>query len=186
LKHFLSTHTREDGTTPSLAQLDVLILGSGGVARAIAHGLHAEGAHLTIAGRNTEKTHALAEEVHCKNVDWQGRHNVRAEVVINCTPIGMHPKVDESPVHHSFLAPNMIVFDTVYTPETTLLLREAKGRGCKTISGVEMFIRQAARQFELFTQRTPDLDKMREIVRKALSPLSKSLEQEAESAERGD
>lgn len=186
LKHVLSTHTREDGTSPSLAQIDVLILGSGGVARAIAHGLHAEGAHITIAGRNYEKTHKLAEEVHCKAIDWQGRHNVRCEVVINCTPIGMHPKVDETPVHHSFLAPNMVVFDTVYTPETTMLIREAKSRGCKLVTGVEMFVRQAARQFELFTNRVPDLDKMRDVVRKALSPISKALEEEAEAAATGD
>ena len=185
LKYFLSTHQREDGTSPKLAQLDVLILGSGGAARAIAHGLHAEGAHLSIAGRNDEKTHALAAEVHCKAVEWQGRHNVRCEVLINCTPIGMHPNVDESPVHHSFLQPGMVVFDVVYTPETTLLIREAKARGCGVITGVEMFVRQAAKQFELFTNKTPDLDKMREIVRKAMSPITRALEKEAEEAHEG-
>jgi len=182
LKHFLGTHTRDDGTSPGLAQLDVLILGSGGVARAVAHGLHAEGSHLTIATRNEEKGHALAAEVHCKCVDWQGRHNVRCDILINCTPIGMHPNVDDAPVHHSFLQPGMIVFDTVYTPETTMLIREAKARGAGVITGVEMFVRQAARQFELFTGKAPDLDKMREIVRKAMSPIVKALEAEAEEA----
>jgi 3-dehydroquinate dehydratase/shikimate dehydrogenase len=73
----------------------------------------------------------------------------------------------------------------VYTPETTLLIREAKSRGCGTITGVEMFVRQAARQFELFTNKTPDLDKMREIVRKAMSPITGSLEREADEAVQG-
>ena len=59
-------------------------------------------------------------------------------------------------------------------PETTLLIREAKARGCGVITGVEMFVRQAARQFELFTNKTPDLDKMREIVRKAMSPITRA------------
>lgn len=185
LKHFLSHQVRDDNTSPKLSQLDVLILGSGGVARAIAHGLHAQHAHLTISSRNEETAKSLAAEVHCKTVDWQARHNVRCDILINCTPVGMHPKVDESPIHHSFLQPGMIVFDTVYSPETTLLLREARSRGCGVVTGVEMFIRQAARQFELFTNKSPDLDKMREIVRKALSPIAKALEQEAEDAEHG-
>jgi 3-dehydroquinate dehydratase/shikimate dehydrogenase len=56
------------------------------------------------------------------------------------------------------------------------LIREARSRGCETITGVDMFVRQAARQFELFTGMTPDLAAMREIVRKALSPLTKAIE----------
>ncbi|CAN5163785.1 shikimate dehydrogenase [soil metagenome] len=186
LKYFLGTHLREDGTYPALDQLDVLILGSGGAARALAHGLHVEKAHLTIAARNEDKGHALAAEVHCKYIPWEGRHNARCDVLINCTPIGMHPKVDETPVHHSYLQPGMVVFETVYTPETTLLVREAKSRGCGVVTGVEMFVRQAAMQFEMFTHKVPDLDKMRSILRKAMSPLVKSLEKEAEDAEKGE
>lgn len=182
LKHYLSMHPREDGTTPGLDQMAVLILGSGGVARAIAHGLHARGAQLTIAGRTEESHKKLAAEVHCKSIDWQGRHNVRCDILINCTPIGMHPRVDESPVHHSFLQPGMIVFDTVYNPETTMLLREAQARGCGTISGVEMFVRQAARQFEIFTSKVADIDRMRTVMRKAMSPIPRALEEEAEDA----
>ena len=61
-------------------------------------------------------------------------------------------------------------------PETTLLIREARTRGCDTITGVDMFVRQAARQCELFVGMTPDLAVMRDIVRKALSPLTKAIE----------
>jgi 3-dehydroquinate dehydratase/shikimate dehydrogenase len=92
--------------------------------------------------------------------------------------------VDESPIHFSALKPGMIVFDTIYTPETTLLIREARTRGCYTITGVDMFVRQAARQIELFVGQTPDVAVMREIMRKALSPLTKAFEPE-EKAEGG-
>jgi 3-dehydroquinate dehydratase/shikimate dehydrogenase len=89
----------------------------------------------------------------------------------------MHPNVDEAPCHFSILKPGTTVFDTIYTPETTLLLREARSRGCDTITGVDMFVRQAARQIELFTGLPPDTDAMRVIMRKALSPLTKAFEE---------
>jgi 3-dehydroquinate dehydratase/shikimate dehydrogenase len=92
----------------------------------------------------------------------------------------MHPNVDESPIHVSVLKPGVTVFDTIYTPETTLLIREAKARGCHIITGVEMFVRQAARQIELFTGLVPDLEAMRLIMRKALSPLTRAFEEEGE------
>jgi len=149
------------------------------VARAIAHALHQEGSALTITARTNDRAMKLAEEVKCRIVDWQARHNINCDVVINCTPVGMHPDVDQMPIHASFLRPGLTVFDTVYTPETTLLLREAKSRGCFTISGVEMFIRQAAGQIRSFTGKEPPLDKMRSIMRKALSPVSRALEDEA-------
>ena len=65
----------------------------------------------------------------------------------------MHPNVDESPIHKTFLKPSMLVFDTVYNPETTLLIKEARTRNCAVITGVEMFVRQAMLQFFLFTRQ---------------------------------
>jgi 3-dehydroquinate dehydratase/shikimate dehydrogenase len=72
----------------------------------------------------------------------------------------------------------MTVFDTIYTPETTLLIREARTRGCHTITGVDMFVRQAARQIELFVGHSPNLTMMRDVMRKALSPLTKAFDEE--------
>jgi 3-dehydroquinate dehydratase/shikimate dehydrogenase len=167
----------KEGPVPQFSQLTFLLLGAGGVARAIAHALHREGAHITITSRTYERAQRLAEEVKCRAVDWQARHNVSCDVLINCTPVGMHPNVDEAPIHFSFLNPGMTVFDTIYRPETTLLIREARSRGCHTITGVDMFVRQAARQFELFTGVTPDLELMHTIVRKALSPLTQAFEE---------
>ena len=68
----------------------------------------------------------MAEEVGGRHIEWQGRHSVLCDVVINCTSVGMHPEVDEAPLHPSFLKPGLVVFDTVYTPETTLLVKEAR------------------------------------------------------------
>ena len=66
----------------------------------------------------------------------------------------------------------MVVFDTVYTPETTMLIREAKTRGAQVITGVELFIRQAGAQFQLFTGQEPPLDLMGKVLRRALSPVT--------------
>lgn len=181
LKAHLSEKAR-DGAVTQLSQCVVLILGAGGVARAIAHALHREGAHLVITSRTPERSHKLAEEVKCKTLDWHARHSIFFDILINCTPVGMHPNVDEAPVHFSILKPGVTVFDTIYNPETTLLIREAKARGCDTITGVDMFVRQAARQIELFVEQAPDLAVMREIVRKALSPLTR-LNEKAEDVE---
>jgi 3-dehydroquinate dehydratase/shikimate dehydrogenase len=156
----------------SVAGRVALILGSGGVARAAAHALHHKGAMVVITGRTGDRAHALATEVGCRHVEWNARHSVLCELVLNCTSVGMHPQVDESPLHHSFLRPGLVVFDAVYTPEQTLLVKEARERGCQVVTGVEMFIRQAALQFEHFTARPAPIDLFRKVVRRALSPVT--------------
>jgi 3-dehydroquinate dehydratase/shikimate dehydrogenase len=184
----LKAHLAEkakDGPVPQFSQLSVLLLGAGGAARAIAHALHREGAHLTITSRTYERAQALAEEVKCRAVDWHARHSITFDVLINCTPVGMHPNVDEAPCHFSILKPGTTVFDTIYNPETTLLIREARVRGADTITGVDMFVRQAARQIELFVGMTPDIERMQKIMRKALSPLTKAFDDE-DGQKKGD
>jgi 3-dehydroquinate dehydratase/shikimate dehydrogenase len=156
---------------PSLNSKVVLVLGAGGVGRAVAHALRSEGALVNVANRTSERAAALAEEVGGRHIEWQGRHSVLCDAVINCTSVGMHPDVDDSPLHHSFLKPGLVVFDTIYTPETTLLIKEARSRGCHVITGVELFVRQAAQQFKLFTQRDAPIDLMRKAVKRALSPV---------------
>jgi len=171
---------KSGGTVREFAGLHVLLLGAGGVSRAIAHALHRAGAIVTIASRTGNTAKALATEVGCKAVEWVARHNVApCELLVNGTPLGMHPKVDESPIHAGYLTPEMCVFDTVYNPEQTLLLRDARDRAAGTVSGVEMFARQAALQFELFTKREASLEMIRELIRKALSPLTKAMDGES-------
>jgi 3-dehydroquinate dehydratase/shikimate dehydrogenase len=166
---------------PSLNSKVVLVLGAGGIARSVAHALRAEGALVSITNRTTERAAALAEEIGGRHIEWQGRHSVLCDVVINCTSVGMHPDVDEAPLHPSFLKPGLVVFDTVYTPETTLLVKEARSRGCHVITGVELFVRQAAQQFKLFTQREAPIDLMRKVVKRALSPVAIRDEEEQEN-----
>jgi 3-dehydroquinate dehydratase / shikimate dehydrogenase len=161
-----------DGTPSELHTRSVLLLGAGGVARAIAHALKGRVAMLTITNRTGERATRLAEEVNCRSVDWNARHTVLCDLLINCTSVGMHPNVDEAPIHPSFLRPNLMVFETVYTPETTLLVKDARARGCHVLTGVDMFVRQAALQFELFTGRAAPLEVMRGIVKRVLSPVT--------------
>jgi 3-dehydroquinate dehydratase/shikimate dehydrogenase len=157
---------------PSLDSRVVLVLGAGGVARSIAHALHKEGALVTIVNRTSERAQALAHEVGCRHVEWSARHGVLCDIVVNCTSLGMHPNLDQTPLHPSYLKKGLVVFDTVYTPEQTLLLKEARERGCHVVSGVEMFIRQAAHQFRLFTGRDAPVDLIRKVVKRALSPVT--------------
>lgn len=156
----------------SLYSKVVLVLGAGGIGRAVVHALRSEGALIIVANRTSERAAVLAEEVGGRHIEWQGRHSVLCDVVVNCTSVGMHPDLDQSPLHPSFLKPGLVVFDTVYTPETTLLVKEARSRGCHVITGVELFVRQAAQQFKLFTQRDAPIELMRKAVKRALSPIA--------------
>lgn len=152
-----------------LQNRQVLILGAGGVARAIGHALVNLDAIVTISSRTAERAQALASEIGCQQVTWENRGSVFAEIVINCTPVGMHPNVNKTPFNEVWLRENALVFDTIYTPENTLLLKNARSRGCSTISGLEMFVRQAAKQFELFTGLEAPIDYIREVMRKGIS-----------------
>jgi len=147
----------------------VLMLGAGGVARAIGMGIVRNGGALALCSRTAARSKALAEQLLCRHVTWENRGSEFADILINCTPVGMYPNMDETPFHQNWLRDGMIVFDTIYTPENTLLIKEAKERGCVTISGVEMFIRQAAAQFERFTGKAAPLDVLRETLRRGIS-----------------
>jgi 3-dehydroquinate dehydratase/shikimate dehydrogenase len=148
----------------------VLLLGAGGAAKAIAMGVMRAGAVLTIANRTKARAAQLADCLGCVLAQWENRGAVYADILINCTSVGMHPDVDKSPFAENWLREGMVVFDTVYTPERTLLIAQARERRCRTVTGVEMFIRQAARQFELFTGRAAPIETMRAALKRAISP----------------
>lgn len=160
-----------DGRTsnPTLKDKRVLILGAGGVARAAVCAMQQQGASVVITNRTKARAKELAEELGCLTVPWENRGAEKLDVLINCTSVGMLPDVNESPYEQHWLHESMLVFDTVYTPENTLLMKHAKERGCRTASGIEMFVRQAARQFELFTDGEAPLDYMTETLRRYLS-----------------
>jgi 3-dehydroquinate dehydratase/shikimate dehydrogenase len=161
-----------DNTPVRLESLTALVVGAGGIARSVAHALHRAHAPVTITNRTTKRAHELAAEVGCRTVEWDARHSVLCDLLINCTPVGMHPNLDESPMHHSYFKEGLTVFDTIYTPETTLMVKEAKSRGAHIITGVDLFVRQAALQFKLFTGREAPLEFMRQLAKRALSPVA--------------
>ncbi len=130
-----------------------LVLGAGGVSRAIAWGLKREAARVTIANRTFERGKALAEELGVEAVRWHELEAARPQIVVNGTSVGMTPDVEASPVNASLFGKDMVAFDTVYTPRRTRFLRDAEARGASTIEGVEMFLRQANHQFRLWTGR---------------------------------
>ncbi len=102
-------------------------------------------------------------------MDWAGRASAEYDVLINATPVGMHPHLDESPMDPRWFIRGTVVFDTVYNPEQTLLIKHAREAQCITVTGVEMFMRQAAQQFKLFTGQDADMDLIRRVIRKAIS-----------------
>jgi len=89
--------------------------------------------------------------------------------MINCTPVGMYPDMDVTPFEPEWFDPNCVVFDTIYNPEQTLFIKQAREAGCTTITGIDMFVRQAARQFKLFTGTNPDVKLIRYEVKRAIS-----------------
>ncbi|MCA9115198.1 MAG: shikimate dehydrogenase [Planctomycetaceae bacterium] len=157
------------GGSDDLAGRKVLLLGSGGAARAIAMAMVQRQAAVTIASRTHSHAVKLSEELGCQQIQWENRGTVFSEILINCTPVGMHPEVDETPFAENWLREGMVVFDTVYNPENTLLLKQARERSCVTVSGIEMFVRQAALQFERFTGQEPPEELMRDTVRRGIS-----------------
>ncbi|MBI4864086.1 MAG: shikimate dehydrogenase [Candidatus Riflebacteria bacterium] len=167
---------RAEGET--VAGKRVLLLGSGGAARAIAFALarDATPGAMEILGIEDAQRDQLVEELGSKTgVPVTGGRLDRlrpaieeAQLLIHATPVGMHPREGESLVPPSLLRPDLPVFDIVYRPLTTRLLRDAEARGSRVVLGVGMFIHQAAVQFRLWTGREPPIPAMEEVVRARL------------------
>lgn len=165
---------REGGAT--LAGQRIVMMGSGGSARAIAFALAAESKAevLMLLGVDDKERVALARDLRAKTsvtveeypLDERalGRTVPDAQVLIHCTPVGMSPRADATCVPSALLHPGLTVMDVVYNPRETKLLKEAKRSGCKTISGIEMFLNQAVAQFELWTNQLAPVDVMRFVL----------------------
>ncbi|MCK4999582.1 MAG: shikimate dehydrogenase [Anaerohalosphaera sp.] len=147
-----------------LHSLTVAVIGAGGAGRAIVAGLVDVGAKVTIYNRTLQKAIALADEFGCKYAPAESIDSLTAQVIVNCTSIGMYPNTDASPVPAKCLKPAMTVFDTVYNPLQTMLLTQAKAAGANVVSGDEMFVRQAMAQYKIFTGQTANENIMRKTV----------------------
>ncbi len=160
---------------------NVLMLGSGGAARAIAFTLARAGSlkSLSILDIDTNMVNRLAADLQAgadtpigsASLDGDSLATAMeaADIIIHCTPVGMHPGVDASLVPAALFRPGQVVFDIVYNPLETKLLRDAGAKGLIAISGAEMFINQAALQFELFTGREAPVELMRQVVMRHLN-----------------
>jgi shikimate dehydrogenase len=144
----------------------VCIIGAGGAARAVAHGISKQGGQLIISNRSPVKGAALAAKFKARFIPMDRMDTIQADVVINTTSLGMHPHVEDVPFPAQNLIPGMVVMDVIYTPLNTRLLSIARKNGCTTIDGLSMFVAQAAAQFELWTGLKPDTQLMRTAVLK--------------------
>lgn len=152
-----------------LREKRVTIIGAGGAARAIAFGLKECHAQATIINRNYARAQSLARDVGCIARKIDDPQAFDTDILINATPVGMYPKINETPIDKDKLKPGMIVFDTIYNPIETKLLRDAKAQGCWTVSGLSMFAYQAAAQFKLWTGQMPSVEIIEEIAYKHLA-----------------
>lgn len=151
----------------------IAVLGAGGAARAAVAGFAAEGANVTVFNRTLAKAQALADEFSAASAPLDALDAYAFDLIINCTSLGMHPHVDATPVvfndaGNARSAHRPTVFDTVYNPKETKLLREAAAAGCETINGLEMFVRQGAAQYALWTDHQPPLDVFRAVLESRL------------------
>ncbi|GMN33388.1 hypothetical protein TIFTF001_004125 [Ficus carica] len=131
-----------------------IVIGAGGAGKALAYGAKAKGARVVIANRTYERARDIAETIGgdaLSLADLENFHPEDGMILANTTSIGMHPKVDETPLSKHALKHYSLVFDAVYTPKITKLLREAEESGATIVIGLEMFIGQAYEQFERFT-----------------------------------
>jgi len=146
----------------------VAVIGAGGAARALAHGVVDHGGKLTIVNRSEDKGRRLADEAHgdfCPLLDFSGSGY---DIVVNTTSVGMHPETDRMPVSRACLRPGMTVMDIVYNPMETQLLKAAKTAGCTVVDGVAMFVHQGAIQFERWTGTRAPVQLMKQTVIDAL------------------
>lgn len=143
--------------------LTVDVLGAGGSARAVCHGLSEMGCKITVFARATRDAGDFARWGVTVR-DWADRTAGSGDVVINCTPIGMWPNTDESPMPSDALRGRRLVFDLVYRPLRSKLLIEAEAAGTVTLGGLDMFIRQAATQLALWTGINPDTAAARDFL----------------------
>jgi shikimate dehydrogenase len=124
-----------------------VVLGAGGAARAVAWAMKREGATVCLSARRLEAAATLAAELVAEAVNWPP---VSADILINATPVGTWPDADKSPLTS---IPARIVYDLVYNPTETRLLRSARTAGAETIGGLEMLIAQAELQFSFWTDQ---------------------------------
>jgi len=159
----LSRHMR-------LPKSSILLAGNGGAARSAAFALIDHGATVSLVGRNPDRVRALAKICGAEPLLREQLESRHFDAFVHATPLGMFPKTDES--FFDDRIPADVVFDMVYNPLETALLRQAREQGKTIVRGIEMFIAQAVRQFELWTGETAPRAAMERAALEALGQRS--------------
>ena len=155
----------------SLSGLRAAVLGGGGAARAVAMALSSSGCRVTIHARH----HGQADEIASLTSVTAGKFPPTRgswDVLVNATSAGMYPSVDATPIAAADLT-GRVVYDLVYNPPATRLLREAAAAGCETIGGLEMLVGQAQEQFEWWTGVRPTAEIMSQAALQRLAEFTR-------------
>lgn len=153
---------------------NILIIGNGGSARAIAFTLIMQGANIFIAGRNAERIKPLVHDLrkkkpeieYCLIKDISLDFIKQIDIIINTTSVGMTPNIDNTPIDTDLIYSRHTIFDIVYSPNMTKLLLAGSDKNCKIVRGIEMLINQGARQFEIWTGKKAQISVMEDVLRK--------------------
>jgi shikimate dehydrogenase len=174
-------NTDADGAKKSLIDAgcnisgkNIVFLGAGGVARSLAYIMAEESNSIILTDLIEERAIAVANEIKEKmkvniegkisNKDTINESLKKADILINATPIGMYPRVEDTPITKDMLNADLFVFDVVYNPLETRLIREAAEIGCQTLGGLDMLVNQGILAFEWWTNQKPKKSLMRKKI----------------------
>jgi 3-dehydroquinate dehydratase/shikimate dehydrogenase len=167
------TNTDAEGVTVPLsrklrlAKSTILLIGNGGAARSAAYGLMESGAKVSIVGRNPDRVRSLAKACGAEPLLREQAEARKFDAVVHATPLGMYPNTEGCFFQNSI--PAELVFDMVYNPIETTLARHALQQGLTVVSGLQMFVEQAVRQFEIWTGSTAPRTVMEKAALEALN-----------------
>lgn len=154
----------------SLKNKIVALLGAGGAGRAVAYAVTQRGAKLAIYNRTIENARKLAQDFGGEARSLDTIKTIKnADIIINATSVGLYPNENETPLDKELMTSKQILFDAIYLPYETRLLKDAKQKGIRVIHGMEMLLQQGVEQFKLYTGYEAPEDFMRNVLRKFLT-----------------
>jgi shikimate dehydrogenase len=151
-----------------LSRRKCLLIGAGGAARSIGFTLKEKGIEVTVANRSIGSGEKLARFLGSPFVPLKDIEKIKADLIVQATPVGMYPHTDQCLIPGHLLKKGIVVMDIIYNPIETRALKLARDCGCKTISGLSMFIHQGGEQFRLWTGFEPPLKEMTRSVKEEL------------------
>ena len=153
----------------AVAGKKALVLGAGGAARGIIYALREFGAKVSIFNRTPQKAEVLAEKFEVEMIEFRNIQAAGFDLIVNCTPIGMFPQIEQSLLTADHIKKGSTVMDIITHPLETQLLKEAKKAGALTISGERMLLHQAVSQFEIWFDQPAPFDAMEKALYEELA-----------------